>query len=173
MRTCTYPGCDRKHRAKGYCLHHYYRDRRGIDMGAPIVSRRSHALVQERDREGRKKCKTCQDWLDPIHFYPGAASDGLSVSCKECHKLQKYNISKTQFWGMLRGQNYGCAICGSLFTDVAQFDIDHDHSCCPDERSCGQCVRELLCNSCNTGIENFGEDTVRLRSAIEYLERHK
>ena len=28
--------------------------------------------------------------------------------------------------------------------------IDHDHSCCPESRSCGQCIRGVICSGCNT-----------------------
>ena len=32
MKKCKHPGCDRKHLAKGYCILHYYRMRRGCGM---------------------------------------------------------------------------------------------------------------------------------------------
>ena len=33
---CTHTGCSRKHVANGYCSMHYYRDKRGADMDAPM-----------------------------------------------------------------------------------------------------------------------------------------
>jgi len=49
--------------------------------------------------------------------------------------------------------------------------VDHDHECCPDEKSCGKCVRGLLCNWCNRMIGMARDDPQRLRSAIAYLKR--
>lgn len=34
-RICKHPGCDRPHRAKGWCTMHYFRARRDADMDAP------------------------------------------------------------------------------------------------------------------------------------------
>lgn len=30
--------------------------------------------------------------------------------------------------------------------------VDHDHACCSGDRSCGQCIRGMLCGSCNMGL---------------------
>jgi hypothetical protein len=50
------------------------------------------------------------------------------------------------------------------------FHVDHDHACCPGTRSCGKCIRGMLCNRCNTGLGMFLDDPNRLRHAASYLE---
>lgn len=36
MRVCSVEGCNRVHRAKGYCTAHYTRVRTGRDMSKPV-----------------------------------------------------------------------------------------------------------------------------------------
>jgi hypothetical protein len=44
-------------------------------------------------------------------------------------------------------------MCRTPFGEDKTIFIDHDHACCPDEKSsCGTCVRGLLCLSCNTAL---------------------
>jgi hypothetical protein len=50
---------------------------------------------------------------------------------------------------MLDAQHNGCKLCGE---PLVNFVIDHDHACCSGRRSCGKCVRGLLCVSCNAGL---------------------
>lgn len=49
--------------------------------------------------------------------------------------------------------------------------VDHDHSCCPGERSCGKCVRGVLCNNCNLGLGFLREQNIG--RAVAYLMRHQ
>lgn len=84
---------------------------------------------------------------------------------------KNYKLTQEDFERLLESQNNCCAICetdepGGRYN---QWCIDHDHSCCPGPKSCGECVRGLLCKSCNWGLGNFGDDLNRLRNAIEYL----
>jgi hypothetical protein len=51
-----------------------------------------------------------------------------------------------------------------------QFDIDHDHACCPGERSCGDCVRGLLCHTCNTKLGWLETHEIRIAAWRERRE---
>lgn len=88
-------------------------------------------------------------------------------------RCQKYNISIEQYTSLLTAQNNSCAICkkGDPGTS-GSWHIDHDHRCCPEKnRSCGKCVRGLLCHYCNIGLGHFFESLAFLDSAASYLSR--
>ena len=61
-----------------------------------------------------------------------------------------------------------CAICPSELTTP---HIDHDHSCCPGQRSCGRCVRGLLCASCNHMLGKAQDKPEVLEAAATYLRQ--
>jgi hypothetical protein len=48
--------------------------------------------------------------------------------------------------------------------------VDHDHACCPGPKSCGKCVRFLLCDKCNVGLGSFSDDPLRMAKAIIALK---
>jgi hypothetical protein len=50
--------------------------------------------------------------------------------------------------------------------------VDHDHTCCSEEGSCGKCVRGLIHRHCNTLLGLALEDPSILRAAVTYLERY-
>lgn len=66
------------------------------------------------------------------------------------------------------GKLFGkCGICGVY----SHLHVDHDHSCCPAGKSCGKCVRGLLCKHHNRGLGEFQDNIKHMRSAILYLKR--
>ena len=69
------------------------------------------------------------------------------------YNLKRYGLTEDDFERMLVEQDYACAMCSELFSDAEVIYIDHDHNCCPDEKSsCGRCVRGLLNRRCNIAV---------------------
>lgn len=74
---------------------------------------------------------------------------------------------------MLFEQAYRCACCGTSEPGgVGTWHTDHDHSCCPGRKSCGKCVRGLVCCRCNHKLSTI-EDPIWMGKAQNYLERYK
>jgi Recombination endonuclease VII len=71
----------------------------------------------------------------------------------QTNKLLRYGLTRELFDGLLAAQGNACGMCRTPFGEDQPVFIDHDHACCPAERtSCGRCVRGLLCLSCNTAL---------------------
>lgn len=60
-----------------------------------------------------------------------------------------YSITPERYYRMLLSQGGVCAICKLEPERGRRLCVDHDHACCPDKKSCGECVRGLLCVRCN------------------------
>lgn len=86
-----------------------------------------------------------------------------------------YSISTEDFFNMLQKQDNKCLICkmdfafGNVKTSP---HVDHDHSCCPAGRSCGKCIRGLLCSNCNQGLGRFRDNPDLLNRAADYLRKN-
>lgn len=69
----------------------------------------------------------------------------------------------------------GCAICGTTKVRHAGYrngwHVDHDHSCCPGDMTCGKCIRGVLCSRCNKLLGMVGDSSSLLRRAAEYVGR--
>jgi hypothetical protein len=86
-------------------------------------------------------------------------------------RLARWGLTITDYEAMLDSQAGRCAICRSDDSGVPgrRFHVDHDHACCPAGRSCGMCIRGLLCQGCNTALGGFRDDPALLARAIGYL----
>lgn len=88
------------------------------------------------------------------------------------YKLKRYGLTQADFDALLLRQDNKCGMCGTSFDEAVVY-IDHDHTCCPVPpngltRSCGKCVRGLLCYRCNTAL---GYVERYLAMAEAYVER--
>jgi hypothetical protein len=114
-------------------------------------------------------CKSCNSKRAQNH-----AKENPEMFRKRRRKyaVKQYGISYNQYLNMLKNQNNLCAICKINFNDISKNPyVDHDHSCCNDSaKSCGSCVRGLLCNRCNTLLGMALDDIMLLESAIKYLK---
>jgi hypothetical protein len=91
--------------------------------------------------------------------------------CKKRYRLKEtFGITIEEYLHLFKTQKEKCAICGYKPADDAFLCIDHDHQCCPNRKSCGKCIRGLLCQPCNGGLAFFVDNTSFLESAIAYLE---
>jgi hypothetical protein len=135
---------------------------------------------QTRDRLGQH-CKDCQRaYYRQLNSDPARAEKKRERSAKwyrenttpesrrSAHLLRMYSLSIEDFEKRVEDQYGVCAVCKNL---PAQFNIDHDHSCCAGKKSCGRCVRELLCDRCNKVLGAIEDDLDLLESMKTYLAK--
>jgi hypothetical protein len=94
----------------------------------------------------------------------------MKYNGKEYDLKSIFNMTIEQYEEMLRLQGGKCAICREVDSGGKRLAVDHDRACCPGRKSCGSCIRGLLCNKCNQGIGYFDDDPDRILAAIRYLE---
>lgn len=90
-----------------------------------------------------------------------------------------YGLTPEQFSALLETQGGGCAICGATEPGGrwGTWHVDHDHDCCPPhakggrQKTCGKCVRGVLCQGCNLLLGFARDDAERLARALSYLEK--
>lgn len=191
-QACSFDGCDRPVRARGFCVNHYWQSRHSEKVVPVYTGRRPDGSRVARDSEGRKQCATCREWLPEAAFgRANRAPDLLRYQCKDCEKVirgrdkDKARINKIErvfnlpyadfldMLDMLEAQEHRCYVCGVHEDDTFNgLVIDHDHSCCPESsQSCGECIRGLLCGRCNLTLGMTGDSIDVLTSLIAYVSK--
>ena len=87
----------------------------------------------------------------------------------------RFRLRPEAYAALLAAQGGRCAGCrkSEVMTRngrVRDLCVDHDHACCPGPKSCGQCVRWLLCGSCNSILGYAQDDEAVLRRLADLLE---
>lgn len=149
--TCTVEGCERPVRARQMCVTHYNASRR--HAGRVLQDNRDQTCAEEGCNNQARTRGWCAD-----HYAFWRA-------------VERHGISRERYLEMVRAQGGRCAVCGtdSPGMNYGRWSIDHDHTCCPGEESCGSCIRGLLCRNCNVGLGHFDDDPDRLLAAAAYL----
>lgn len=162
-RKCTVEGCEEWRVGWGLCRLHYERaraeNRPPILYEGRICGWCEGEIPATRPRDAIFCSKKCKQWSGNERQRQRPESFGER---RDANLRIKFDLSREQYDALLAAQGGCCAICG---TDKpggrGAFCVDHDHET-------GR-VRGLLCTCCNTGLGQFKDDPVRLRSAINYL----
>jgi len=131
----------------------------------------------------KKTCSKCKKKKLVSNFPKDTTKkDGYHSSCKKClssrrkgnttaiNRKCKYGLTQEQFDLRFAAQYKCCAACGT--TETHRWCIDHDHKCCPKAVTCGNCVRGILCYSCNIILGHCNEDKDALLNLVHYLEEY-
>lgn len=120
-------------------------------------------------------CKTCgvrrtREWQIANNYRPPKKPSTPESRAAENDKslVRKYGMTRAEIDELVREQG-GCRICLSQTPKGRNWHVDHDHSCCPGQYTCGDCIRGVLCSECNTGLGKFGDSPEVLRMAAQYL----
>jgi hypothetical protein len=90
--------------------------------------------------------------------------------CKLRARLKsEYGITLERYDAMLITQKGVCAICGKANANGKRLSVDHDHKCCAGKKSCGKCVRGLLCEICNPALGLLNDSPELFLNSIRYL----
>ena len=117
----------------------------------------------DKNKENRRR-------LSRVNFALRKTNDpGYAVGLKAKRLVIMYNMTLEQYNNMFISQNGLCKICNLPVSKGLA--VDHDHKCCPGKKSCGKCVRGLICKKCNTALAVCGDNVGTIRNAIAYLQK--
>lgn len=133
-----------------------------------------------RARGASSKCKSCERVRqiarrDRDDGYGQRHYEANRARYAELHLLRTYGLTQEQYDLLWRAQGGLCACCRqperalNKRGEIRQLAVDHDHQCCPSKKSCGKCIRGLLCQACNVGLGAFGDSPELLQAAIQYM----
>lgn len=185
MKICDLEGCEKIVAKKIWCSAHYQQQLKGGVESLKIVNYPticSHEGCSKTKPLVRGYCSKHYEWYvrrgqPKWHQYNVGVCTVAGCERKVGHIahvckghrsiMDRYNLSAIQLSQLYIIWDFKCATCD----DQSILCVDHDRKCCKGAGSCGNCVRGVMCVSCNSAIGGFGEDLSVIESAIRYLAR--
>ena len=142
-----------------------------------------------------KTCKVCGQYKPYAEFYRAKTRDGRDGTCCDCRRngmrqhycdnkaayreraewaqrFTLYGLTRQAYEDLFCEQDGQCACCGDSMEFTGRHThVDHDHTCCAGQKTCGKCVRGLLCSACNLMLGYAKDSDVRLLAGIDYIQR--
>jgi hypothetical protein len=169
---CIGPECGKlAYSTRGHCAAHAEQLRRNPSQPLRPLIRRYTAL------DGHRECAKCHATLPLSDFRAKSTGHmGLTARCGECLKqdirawsaanadwarlrqrASRFGISPDALTSLAAIQAHKCAICGTHQDVLSRaLAVDHNHACCSEPgRSCGDCIRGLLCHVCNPTLGHY------------------
>jgi hypothetical protein len=174
---CSFDGCENSDKSFGLCAAHYLQQRQGKEL-APL--KRTAEDIAAEIAAGVRTCSPtsgCGRTLPLSAFYNSVRSRSrLHLWCRECNRHKsiesRYGLTAAAWDAMFESQGSRCAICRSDKPGGGRgWVVDHDHSCCRNNsgRTCGQCVRSILCHQCNITV-GYLELHPNIEAALAYVK---
>lgn len=142
----------------GLCNAHYQQRNRRGELVPVHTLRISQEVANQLRQEGRKFCPTCKQ-VKQLEDFPRSSAQvsGRAPYCAICsadyETAKRFSfVSIAALREFREVRNFQCDICKRRWQEGNQaFHIDHDKRCCQaNGKSCGACVRGMLCGFCNT-----------------------
>ena len=137
------------------------------------MSKYDYKMKRMEHTDTHRQCRNCEEVL-PLEAFKMPKS----TNCVQCTKilararsLKRYGLTEQDYATRFIKQRGLCAICNK--PSVKALAVDHDHKCCSDDatRSCGKCVRGLICSNCNIALGLVEDNIDTLQAMINYLNR--
>lgn len=135
---------------------------------------------KDRGVQGARLCTQCKNLPCPNHPERKQQKGGLCASCYHYKTYPDrraltlrwyYRLTREEYDRLLAEQHHRCAICGSPEPGAENWNIDHDHYCCSGDgrRTCGKCVRGIVCASCNRALGLIADSPLIAIAMAGYL----
>lgn len=150
-----------------------YTMNRGRQAGRKATG--THTGWAAHERAGEPPCEPCRlghnEYKRELRRTSVAYRENTPARSRRYNLAHRYGMSADDYEERLAAQGGRCAICRTADPGWASFAVDHDHACCSGTRSCGRCVRGLLCRACNQALGSFGDNPERFEAAASYLRQ--
>jgi hypothetical protein len=172
VRICSVRECEKRIHARSLCKSHYWQlwTQGGVPRTDP--NRLLHRITNADVSRSVGHCAVCGP-KTPIRIRPGRGHECMNrrKQDEDTQRAAMYSLTVDVLERMKIDQWWRCAICQELTDQLA---VDHDHSCCPTKtRSCGKCVRGLLCRNCNLALGYLRDNPDFAEAAAVYLRKQE